>query len=45
VGEHAIGVADPGALGVALLFSALADVYEPAAATRLPDPQRITARQ
>jgi dihydroxyacetone kinase len=44
VGEHAIGVADPGALGVALLFSALAQVYEPATATRLPDALRITAR-
>jgi dihydroxyacetone kinase len=45
VGEHALGVADPGALGVALLFSALASVYEPAAALRLPDPERLTARR
>ncbi|ACU70031.1 Glycerone kinase [Catenulispora acidiphila DSM 44928] len=45
VGEHAIGVADPGALGVALLFSALAYVYEPDAAKRLPDPERMTARR
>jgi dihydroxyacetone kinase len=42
VGEHAIGVPDPGAVGVALLFTALAEVYEPATATRLPNPQRIT---
>lgn len=45
VGEHAIGVPDPGALGVALLFAALAHVYEPGAATRLPDAERVTARQ
>ncbi|MGP3989319.1 dihydroxyacetone kinase subunit DhaK [Streptomyces sp. 3N207] len=44
VGEHAIGVPDPGAFGVALLFTALAGVYEPATATRLPDPQRLTSR-
>ena len=44
VGEHAIGVPDPGAVGVALLFTALAEVYEPATATRLPNPQRITVR-
>ncbi len=44
VGEHAIGVPDPGALGVALLFTALSHVYEPAAATRLPDPRHLTAR-
>jgi dihydroxyacetone kinase len=44
VGEHAIGVADPGALGVALLFSVLARVYEPTASTRLPGAQQITAR-
>ncbi|MFG3442086.1 dihydroxyacetone kinase subunit DhaK [Nonomuraea sp. NPDC047897] len=41
VGEHAVGVPDPGALGVALLFIALSGVYEPAAATRLPDPRRV----
>ena len=44
VGEHAIGVPDPGAVGVALLFTAIAEVYEPATATRLPNPQRITVR-
>ncbi|MEU1183956.1 dihydroxyacetone kinase family protein [Streptomyces sp. NPDC005820] len=44
VGDHAIGVPDPGAFGVALLFTAFAGIYEPAAATRLPDPQRITSR-
>jgi dihydroxyacetone kinase len=44
VGEHAIGVPDPGAVGVALLFTALAEAYEPATATRLPNPQRITVR-
>jgi dihydroxyacetone kinase len=44
VGDRAIGVPDPGALGVALLFTALSRVYEPNAATRLPDPQDITAR-
>ncbi|MFJ8026907.1 dihydroxyacetone kinase family protein [Streptomyces sp. NPDC096311] len=43
VGERAIGVPDPGALGVALLFIALAHVYEPDTATRLPNPQHITA--
>ncbi|MFI6493765.1 dihydroxyacetone kinase subunit DhaK [Streptomyces sp. NPDC050564] len=43
VGQHAIGVPDPGSFGVALLFTALASVYEPATATRLPDPQRITS--
>ncbi|MFI6294619.1 DAK2 domain-containing protein [Nonomuraea sp. NPDC050790] len=43
VGEHAIGVPDSGAFGVALLFSALAAVYEPVAATRLPDPVRLTS--
>ncbi|MDT0328443.1 dihydroxyacetone kinase subunit DhaK [Nocardiopsis lambiniae] len=44
VGERAMGVPDPGALGVALLFTALADVYEPEAATGLPDLRRIAAR-
>ncbi|WP_435857004.1 DAK2 domain-containing protein [Streptomyces parvulus] len=44
VGQHAIGVPDPGSFGVALLFTALAGVYEPATATRLPDPERLTAR-
>lgn len=44
VGEHAVGVPDPGALGVALLFIALSGVYEPAAATRLPDPRRVITR-
>ncbi|MBO8190153.1 dihydroxyacetone kinase subunit DhaK [Streptomyces oryzae] len=44
VGEHAIGVPDPGALGVALLFMVVSRVYEPDAATRLPAPQHLTAR-
>ncbi|MER6914574.1 dihydroxyacetone kinase family protein [Streptomyces sp. NPDC000594] len=44
VGEHALGVPDPGALGVALLFTAIAQVYEPDKATRLPDLQHLTAR-
>ncbi|WP_343041558.1 dihydroxyacetone kinase subunit DhaK [Streptomyces typhae] len=43
VGDHALGVPDPGALGVALLYTALADVHEPATATRLPAPGHITA--
>nr|WP_030560015.1 dihydroxyacetone kinase subunit DhaK [Streptomyces aureocirculatus] len=43
VGDHAIGVPDPGALAVALLYTALADVHEPATATRLPAPGHITA--
>ena len=38
VGEHAIGVADPGALGVALLFSALAHVYDPTRPSACPTP-------
>lgn len=42
VGDHAIGVPDPGALAVALLFVAMADVHEPALATRLPAPGYIT---
>ncbi|MFH8369300.1 dihydroxyacetone kinase family protein [Streptomyces sp. NPDC018031] len=42
VGDHAIGVPDPGALAVALLFVALADIHEPAQATRLPAPGYIT---
>jgi dihydroxyacetone kinase len=45
VGDHAVGVPDPGALGVALLFSALAEVYEPDAARRLPDAQHLTSRR
>jgi dihydroxyacetone kinase len=44
VGDHALGVPDPGALGVALLFTAIARVYEPTAATRLLGPQEITSR-
>ncbi|MEV2276599.1 dihydroxyacetone kinase family protein [Nocardiopsis sp. NPDC049922] len=43
VGERAVGVPDPGALGVALLFTALSGVYEPDAATRLPDLGRFAA--
>lgn len=43
VGDHALGVPDPGALAVALLYTALADVYEPSTATRLPAPGHITA--
>ncbi|MFF0269889.1 dihydroxyacetone kinase subunit DhaK [Kribbella sp. NPDC004536] len=43
VGDRALGVPDPGALGVALLFTALSRAYEPNEATRLPDPQRLTA--
>ncbi len=42
VGDHALGVPDPGALAVALLFMALADLYEPATAPRLPAPGYIT---
>ncbi|MEU6125789.1 dihydroxyacetone kinase family protein [Streptomyces sp. NPDC047123] len=42
VGDHALGVPDPGALAVALLFMALADLYEPATAPRLPAPGHIT---
>ncbi|KUJ67133.1 glycerol kinase [Streptomyces albus subsp. albus] len=42
VGDHAIGVPDPGALAVALLFVAMADVHEPTLATRLPAPGYIT---
>ncbi|WP_435845988.1 dihydroxyacetone kinase family protein [Streptomyces huasconensis] len=42
VGDHALGVPDPGALAVALLFMALADVHEPATAPRLPAPGYIT---
>ncbi|MGA4837533.1 dihydroxyacetone kinase family protein [Streptomyces sp. G45] len=43
VGDHAIGVPDPGALAVALLFTSLADVHEPTWATRLPAPGHLTA--
>ncbi|WP_030776567.1 dihydroxyacetone kinase family protein [Streptomyces sp. NRRL S-920] len=42
VGDHALGVPDPGALAVALLFMALADIHEPTTATRLPAPGYIT---
>ncbi|MEV0443812.1 dihydroxyacetone kinase family protein [Streptomyces spectabilis] len=42
VGDHAIGVPDPGALAVALLFTTLAEVYEPTWATRLPAPGHLT---
>ncbi len=44
VGERAVGVPDPGALGVALLFAALAQVYEPEAAAGLADLREIAAR-
>ncbi|NGO69471.1 dihydroxyacetone kinase family protein [Streptomyces boncukensis] len=44
VGDHALGVPDPGALAVALLFAALADVHEPAMAARLPAPGYLTVR-
>ncbi|MET8212659.1 hypothetical protein ABZT51_43185 [Streptomyces sp. NPDC005373] len=43
MGEHDIGVPDPGAFGMAL-FTALDGVYESATATCRPDPQRITSR-
>ncbi|MEI5098381.1 dihydroxyacetone kinase family protein [Streptomyces sp. PmtG] len=43
VGDHAIGVPDPGALAVALVFASLADVHEPTWATRLPAPGHLTA--
>ncbi|MFD9905764.1 dihydroxyacetone kinase family protein [Streptomyces sp. NPDC059063] len=43
VGDHALGVPDPGALAVALLFTSLADVHEPTWATRLPAPGYLTA--
>ncbi|MFJ8673243.1 dihydroxyacetone kinase family protein [Streptomyces sp. NPDC093589] len=42
VGDRALGVPDPGALAVALLFMALADIHEPATAPRLPAPGYIT---
>ncbi|MFD0417755.1 dihydroxyacetone kinase family protein [Streptomyces sp. NPDC127108] len=42
VGDHALGVPDPGALAVALLFVALADIHEPTMATRLPAPGYVT---
>ncbi|GAA2062966.1 dihydroxyacetone kinase family protein [Streptomyces albiaxialis] len=42
VGDHALGVPDPGALAVALLFTTLADTHEPTTATRLPAPGYIT---
>ncbi|MEV6011300.1 dihydroxyacetone kinase subunit DhaK [Streptomyces sp. NPDC051976] len=42
VGTRAIGVPDPGALGIALLFTALAHVYEPNTATRLPESADVT---
>ncbi|MFJ6566091.1 dihydroxyacetone kinase subunit DhaK [Streptomyces sp. NPDC091292] len=38
VGERALGTPDPGAIAIALLYCALADVYEPQHATRLPAP-------
>ncbi|BBG20751.1 putative dihydroxyacetone kinase (plasmid) [Actinacidiphila reveromycinica] len=41
VGAHTLGSPDPGAIGVALLFVALADVYEPTFAVRLPAPGYI----
>ncbi|MFL1430763.1 MULTISPECIES: dihydroxyacetone kinase subunit DhaK [unclassified Nocardiopsis] len=44
VGDRAVGVPDPGAVGVALLFAALAQVYEPEAAADLPDLREIAAR-
>ncbi|MEU9335364.1 dihydroxyacetone kinase family protein [Streptomyces sp. NPDC048290] len=44
VGDRALGVPDPGALGVALLFMALAQVYEPDSAGRLPDARELTAQ-
>ncbi|GAA1115269.1 hypothetical protein GCM10009630_10870 [Kribbella jejuensis] len=43
VGDRALGVPDPGALGTALLFTALSQVYEPDQATRLPDPHHLTS--
>ncbi|MFF2845686.1 dihydroxyacetone kinase subunit DhaK [Streptomyces sp. NPDC058001] len=42
VGDHAIGVADPGAIAVALICTALAEIHEPTQATRLPGPSHIT---
>ena len=39
---RALGVPDPGALAVALLFVALADIHEPTMATRLPAPGYVT---
>ncbi|WP_030670713.1 dihydroxyacetone kinase family protein [Streptomyces sp. NRRL B-1347] len=42
VGDHALGVPDPGALAVALLFMTLAEVHEPTWATRLPAPGYLT---
>ncbi|MFJ6566092.1 dihydroxyacetone kinase subunit DhaK [Streptomyces sp. NPDC091292] len=41
VGDHATGVADPGAIAVALICAALAETYEPTHATRLPGPSHI----
>ncbi|UGQ13490.1 dihydroxyacetone kinase subunit L [Yinghuangia sp. ASG 101] len=45
VGDHAVGVPDPGALAVALLFIALARTHEPTPATHLPDPSHLTGHQ
>ncbi|MEW2527420.1 dihydroxyacetone kinase family protein [Streptomyces sp. NPDC047071] len=42
VGDHALGVPDPGALAVALVFTTLAEVHEPTWATRLPAPGHLT---
>lgn len=44
VGERAVGVPDPGALGVALLFLVLARVYEPEAAAGLPGLREVAGR-
>ncbi|MER5772079.1 dihydroxyacetone kinase subunit DhaK [Streptomyces sp. NPDC001985] len=41
VGAHSDGVLDPGAVAVAVVFTTLAAVYEPAHAHRLPSPGGI----
>jgi hypothetical protein len=45
VGDHAIGVPDPGALAVALLFTAMAGIHEPTMAGRLPTPGSLTVHR
>ncbi|MBZ6212054.1 dihydroxyacetone kinase subunit DhaK [Streptomyces olivaceus] len=42
IGARALGIPDPGAVGVALLLIAAADVYEPRSATALPAPGHLT---
>ncbi|MFJ2561363.1 MULTISPECIES: dihydroxyacetone kinase subunit DhaK [unclassified Streptomyces] len=43
VGDHALGIPDPGAVAIALIYTVIAQTYEPQHSRQIPDITTITA--